>query len=257
MVLIALAFLRVWRPESGRKGLEAAAPVRGSKLEGADVESQNVLLADPLTGVRSRRFFHSTISADADQAARAYFSDSESYSRDHRDLIFYLIDLDQFKVINETFGEKAGDEILVEAARRLSRIVRSSDFLIRWGGEKFLVVCRAAERRNGPILAEKILAALAEKPFSISGGNQVIRTCSIGWAPFPWEPGTDSRTVEEVLKLAERGLSRAKELGRNQAVGMLPLAPAEVKVGVIEAEQSGEACSGTERELISPGPRWV
>jgi diguanylate cyclase (GGDEF)-like protein len=258
-VLMVLIFtrLRTRRHEAERKRLEAAVAERSTELARANQELQEASLTDPLTGVRNRRFFYSTIAADANQATRAYFAEEENYSRDHRDVIFYLIDLDHFKVINDTFGHDAGDEVLVEVARRLSRIVRHSDFLIRWGGEEFLVVCRAAERKNAQILAEKILAALAEKPISIAGGNQVIRTCSVGWAPYPWEPGAVSLTVDEVLKLADRGLYRAKELGRNQAVGTLPLEMAEVTVSTSRTENNLDASSAATREVVSPGPRWT
>ena len=257
LMFLVFTRLRTQRHEAERKRLEAAVAERSTELARANQELQEASLTDPLTGVRNRRFFYSMIGADANQATRAYFAEEENYSRDHRDVIFYLIDLDHFKVINDTFGHDAGDEVLVEAARRLTRIVRHSDFLIRWGGEEFLVVCRAAERKNAHILAEKILAALAEKPFSISGGNQVIRTCSVGWAPYPWEPRAVSLTVDEVLKLADRGLYRAKELGRNHSVGMLPLELVEVAAGSSPAESNTDVSSAATREVVSPGPRWA
>jgi diguanylate cyclase (GGDEF)-like protein len=265
-LILILTRLRTRQLESERKRLEAAVAERSSELARLNTELQEASLTDPLTGCRNRRFFYSTIAADANQTTRAYFPDQQGYSQDHRDLIFYLIDLDLFKDVNDQFGHDAGDEVLMEVTRRLSVIVRKSDFLIRWGGEEFLVVCRAAERKDAAIFAEKILAAVAEKPFSISDAKQVQRTCSVGWAPYPWEPGIPSLSVDEVLKLADRALYRAKESGRNYAVGVLPGQPSEVAVGA----SSGRAPSGTEnsdareentvtlgyltREVISPGP---
>jgi len=247
--------LRTSRLESERKRLETAVTERSAELARANRELEEASLTDPLTGARNRRFFYSTIAADANQASRAYFSEIEGYSRDHRDLVFYLIDLDHFKDVNDAHGHDAGDEVLVQVAQRLARIVRQSDFLIRWGGEEFLVVCRAADRKDAAIFAERILAAVGREPFSISGGKEVGKTCSVGWAPYPWEPGGAVLSVDEVLKLADRGLYRAKEQGRNQAVGMLPLEMAEVSVGVNGSEGGPSASGAAAHEVVSCGPR--
>jgi len=90
------------------------------------------------------RFFQSTILADASQAVRAYRT-GEHYSHDHRDLIFFLIDIDHFKDVNDQHGHDAGDRMLVEIAQRLNRVVRESDFLIRWVARSFWW---SAARRN-------------------------------------------------------------------------------------------------------------
>ena len=246
--------LRTRRLESERKRLEAAVAERSAELARANRELEEASLTDPLTGARNRRFFYSTIAADANQASRAYYSEIEGYSRDHRDLVFYLIDLDHFKDVNDAHGHDAGDEVLVHVAQRLARIVRQSDFLIRWGGEEFLVVCRAADRKDAAIFAERILAAVGREPFSISGGEKVSKTCSVGWAPFPWDPGVAMLSVDEVLKLADRGLYRAKELGRNQAVGMLPLEMAEVPVGVASGDGERAASCASTHEVVCSGP---
>lgn len=246
--------LRTRRLESERKRLEAAVAERSAELARANRELEEASLTDPLTGARNRRFFYSTIAADANQANRAYYSEIEGYSRDHRDLVFYLIDLDHFKDVNDAHGHDAGDEVLVHAAQRLARVVRQSDFLIRWGGEEFLVVCRAAERKDAAIFAERILAAVGREPFSIAGGKKVSKTCSVGWAPYPWEPGVAELSVDEVLKLADRGLYRAKERGRNQAVGMLPLEMAEVPVGIASGDGGAAASGAAAREVVSSGP---
>jgi diguanylate cyclase (GGDEF)-like protein len=255
LLILALIRFRTRRLESDRRRLEAAVEERSSELARLNRELQEASLTDPLTGIRNRRFFYTTIAADANQATRAYFADSGSYSRDHRDLIFYLIDLDHFKLINDAYGHDAGDEVLVECSRRLGLIVRKSDFLIRWGGEEFLIVCRAAERKDAGVVAEKILSAIAEEPFTIAGGKKVNRTCSVGWAPFPWDPALAPLTVDEVLKMADRGLYRAKDRGRNHAIGMLPMEYSEVPVGAGEAEAAEES-GVSAREVVLPGPGW-
>jgi diguanylate cyclase (GGDEF)-like protein len=113
--------------------------------------------------------------------------------------------------------------VLVEMAQRLSSSIRHSDVLVRWGGEEFLIVSRYTDRANAEWLAQRVLSAVGDKPFSLGDSGQSIhRTCSLGWAPFPWFP-ENPRALghEEVLTLADRALHHAKESGRNCAVGML------------------------------------
>lgn len=242
------------RVESERKRLEVAVAARSADLAKANQELQEASLTDRLTGVRSRRFFYMAIPADACQASRAYRSTSEHFSRDHRDLIFYLVDLDHFKQVNEAYGRAAGDQLLVEVARRLSGIVRQSDFLIRWGGEEFLIVCRAAERYTASVLAEKILAVVADRPFEIAGGVFLNRTCSVGWAPYPWMHNSEQEApVDEVLKLADRALYRAKERGRNQAIGVFPPDASLVSAGS-SREDIKDSQANDAREVVSRGP---
>jgi len=175
---------------------------------------------DPLTGIRIRRFFSATIERDVAQTIRAY---AEGNDLSERDLIFYLIDLDNFKKVNDLHGHDAGDRVLIEASRRISSAIRNSDLLVRWGGEEFLVVSRGTDRRQAAILAERVLDAFRGKPFLVGTADGVFQTCSIGWAAFPWiEDDVEGMGFEGVLKYADRGLYRAKKAGKNQAIGMTP-----------------------------------
>jgi diguanylate cyclase (GGDEF)-like protein len=207
--------------ERERHRLEEAVASRSAELAEANRELQEAALTDPLTGVRNRRFFQSTIQADASQAIRDY-SDA-SHSADHRDLVFYLADIDHFKEINDRFGHHAGDAALSCTAERLSRVVRSSDILVRWGGEEFLIASRSADRREAHILAERILKVMATEPLPLEGGGAIFRTCSVGFAAFPWNRHEPERvSVEEVLGLVDRALYMAKNAGRNMAIGFFP-----------------------------------
>jgi diguanylate cyclase (GGDEF)-like protein len=212
-----------YRDRRENERLERAVAERSAELAQANRELQEASLSDPLTGARNRRFFQSMIGADASQAVRAYRG-SEFYSPDHRDLIFFLVDIDHFKDVNDEYGHDAGDRVLVQIAQRLNRVVRESDFLIRWGGEEFLVVCRSAERNDGALLASRILKAVNREEFDLGNERRMARSCSVGWAAFPWLPPASSNLpVDEVLRLADRGLYLAKQQGRNRAVGMVPV----------------------------------
>ncbi|WP_162601095.1 GGDEF domain-containing protein [Occallatibacter savannae] len=174
---------------------------------------------DPLTGTRNRRFFFENIQRDIAQSVRAHLESGDSAERD---IVFYLIDLDNFKKVNDRFGHDGGDRMLIESARRISSAIRNSDLLVRWGGEEFLVVSRYTDRNQAAILANRILNAFRTKPFQIDSAEPTIQTCSIGWAAFPWHEN-DIRAInyEGVLKYADRALYRAKKAGKNQAIGMV------------------------------------
>ena len=157
------------------------------------------------------------------QTLRAYSTSGPDEKR-NCDLVFYLIDADHFKEINDWYGHDVGDQLLTEMTRRISGAIRNSDVLIRWGGEEFLVVSRYTNRSEADTLAKRVLDAVGSRPFEMGSCKDAIyRTCSVGWAVFPWfvaEPQAIS--YEEVLALADRALYKAKSSGRNQAIGKLP-----------------------------------
>ena len=229
LLLLALAvraavIYRIRKLEADRLMLEQAVAERSAELARANAELQAMSLTDPLTKVRNRRFFRETIEADAMQVVRAYRRAGPNAGPiEHGDLIYYFVDLDHFKRVNDEYGHYAGDRVLVECARRLTHIVRQSDLLIRWGGEEFLVVLRSGTRADGDILARRLLRLMGEEPFDIGDGKMIPMTCSIGWAAFPWIPSQpDALSVDDVLVLADRSMYAAKEAGRNYAVGIAP-----------------------------------
>lgn len=191
------------------------------ELQRANVVLQEASLTDPLTGLRNRRYFSATIEADVGQALRSH---ADNHDPHIRDLVFYLIDADNFKDVNDRYGHDVGDKVLIEMARRISSSIRHSDVLVRWGGEEFLIVSRYTDRKEAELLAQRVLSAVADTPFTLASSEATVyRTCSLGWAPFPWfAENPRAVTYEEVLSLADRGLQRAKQAGRNRAVGMLP-----------------------------------
>jgi diguanylate cyclase (GGDEF)-like protein len=191
------------------------------ELRRTNLVLQEASLTDPLTGLRNRRYFSATIEADVSQALRAH---TDAHDLHTRDLVFYLIDADNFKEVNDRYGHDVGDKVLQEMALRLSSSIRHSDVLVRWGGEEFLIVSRYTDRAVAELLAQRVLSSVADTPFTLGiTGEKISRTCSLGWAAFPWRP-EDPRAVsyEEVLTAADRALRQAKQAGRNRAVGMRP-----------------------------------
>jgi len=180
-------------------------------------------LTDSLTGARNRRFLKTTIETDVNQVLRTYSPVSGVHAKRNRDLIFYLIDADSFKEVNDRYGHDTGDRLLVEIARRISSAIRHSDVLIRWGGDEFLVVSRYTDREDAQSLPARVLKAVGNEPIELESGVSVSCSCSIGWAVFPWfVQAPEAVSYDQVLRLADHALYEAKKAGRNQAAGMLP-----------------------------------
>ncbi|MGB8475777.1 MAG: diguanylate cyclase [Candidatus Acidiferrum sp.] len=222
--LYSLVNYRTRKLQSERLRLEEAVAERSEALAQANKELEEMSLTDPLTSARNRRFFQATIASDISQAIRAYTSPDPTRSRRNRDIVFYLIDADHFKEINDRFGHDAGDQMLMDITSRISSAIRYSDVLVRWGGEEFLVVSRFCERKEAATLAARVLSAVSGEPFKIKGaGLSLHRSVSIGWAAFPWNVDSPvDLNYEEVLSLADRAMYRAKNAGRNQAIGAMP-----------------------------------
>jgi diguanylate cyclase (GGDEF)-like protein len=155
--------------------------------------------------------------------AKTLRAHADGHDATTRDLVFYLVDVDDFKEVNDRHGHDAGDRVLVEMSQRISSAIRNSDVLVRWGGEEFLIVSRYTDRREAEILAARVMQAVGEEPYAVNEhGDSIRRTCSMGWATFPWRAeGLDQLGHEEVLSLADRGLQQAKSLGKNRAIGMI------------------------------------
>ena len=201
--------------------LEAVVAARTHELAEANQKLELASLTDPLTGLSNRRFLDLNIGADLSQAVRNSQQMPPLQDR-NGDLIFYFIDLDHFKRLNDWIGHPAGDAVLVELGHRLREMARNTDAVVRWGGEEFLVVSRWTNRLAGGVLAARTLEAVAAEPFIVNGQTIHI-TCSVGWVPFPWSTAhPQSLPFEEVLSLADRALYLAKREGRNCAVGVLP-----------------------------------
>jgi len=120
------------------------------------------------------------------------------------------LDLDRFKMINDSLGLECGDQVLMEIGGRLNSMIRTSDTLARLGGDEFVVLLEELyEVKKAAVVAQKILAEIAA-PLS-AGGQTLVLTASLGISLYP----SDGGTLEDLLKNAEKAMYQAKEEGRN------------------------------------------
>lgn len=223
----AFVSLRTRRLDRRRVELEQAVAQRNAELLQKNKELEEISLTDPLTGTRNRRYFYETIPTADAQAVRSHLgsADSDGPSAPKQELIFMLVDIDRFKRVNDEMGHAAGDRLLQEVAKRISSVMRRSDDLVRWGGEEFLLVCRTTDRENAGQLCNRVLETIRELPFDVGSGVQIHKTCSIGWAPYPWlRDDVGLLSIDNVIELADKALYLAKREGRNRSFGMVPAA---------------------------------
>jgi diguanylate cyclase (GGDEF)-like protein len=195
------------------------------ELQRKNLELQEISFTDVLTGVWNRRYLEEILPSEAGQVLRNYerSRDSDVRKLDHRDLVFIMVDVDFFKEVNDLHGHPAGDRLLQRVAERLTKVVRKSDVLVRWGGEEFLIMSRSADPNGIPSFCERILQIMSSEAFDLGNGVRVRKTCSVGWAAFPWSrKAYESVCAEETIELADTALYRAKAGGRNLGIGILP-----------------------------------
>jgi diguanylate cyclase (GGDEF)-like protein len=185
-------------------------------LERSQAQLREQSEIDPLTGVANRRCGQqrlAAIGAPTASGAAASFRGA-----------LLLIDVDHFKRINDGQGHAAGDQVLVEVARRLQGAVRSGDLLVRWGGEEFLAIAPDVAGAALEELAQRLLRAVGDAPVELADGSRLAVTVSIGHAAFPLAPRAEPIGWERALNLTDMALYTAKSQGRARAIGLRALA---------------------------------
>ncbi len=229
---------------------------KNQELEDAYIKMETISLTDPLTGLNNRRFLNNLIDRDMKRKERDYLRSRSKTNNDdatENDYIFLLLDIDYFKNVNDKYGHSAGDLVITEVADILNSICRETDFLVRWGGEEFLVAVRYVNRSEAPLIAERIRQKIERHPFTLPNGETITKTCSIGFAFFPfYEDRPFAINWEVVIDIADAALYSAKRTGRNKCIGIAST-PKTPRTGLMEklgADMDGMV-TRKEIELIS------
>ena len=189
-------------------------------LETANLALKAQSLSDPLTGLHNRRFLAVVVDDDVASSARAYRNAPLGTALPNQDLIFFMVDLDHFKAINDQYGHAVGDRALERAAVALRKAARETDGVIRWGGEEFLVMARNASRSEAQLLAGRICSLMAEQELLLDSGEILKWTCSVGYAVLPFQVEDPAWLGwERVVEIADACLYLAKRAGRNGWAG--------------------------------------
>ncbi|MBU0720303.1 GGDEF domain-containing protein [bacterium] len=181
--------------------LEAAKPVIESKI--LMDKLRDTSLRDGMTGLYNRRFLEEFIDQIMSQANRL----DTSYS-------VMMLDVDFFKMVNDTHGHDVGDKVIVALANVLKENIRDSDLAIRYGGEEFVIMLHNATNEGTLKVAQKIHSEFGKLIFDVGVGETLQKTISIGISKYP----TDGDTIWKCIKYADTALYSAKNTGRNKIV---------------------------------------
>ena len=169
---------------------------------------------DPLTSLYNRRYFEEEVNR------RLSLHTDEAFS-------VFMIDADHFKNVNDTYGHKIGDKVLMALASTAEKALRENDIVARYGGEEFVVYLSRTNAEDAKIVADRLREAIASIVVMSDAGEPIKFTVSIGISS-----SRDSHDVDELIKMSDDALYKAKEGGRNRCVIYhrdLPSEPQEAK----------------------------
>ena len=169
-----------------------------NELESKNTELNRLAVTDQLTGIYNRLKLDETLQ---NEAAR--------YSRSGSSFGIIIMDIDHFKMINDTYGHPAGDAVLKSITRLLLSSTRNTDIIGRWGGEEFLIICPETDEEGIRELAEKLRRTIGDHNFP------EIKTCTASFGATIFRDGDD---ITKLIKRTDEALYDAKNSGRNKAV---------------------------------------
>jgi two-component system cell cycle response regulator len=176
----------------------------GDRLRDGVQTSIEMAVTDQLTGLHNRRYLETHFNGLFDESAMRA-----------RDLAVLMLDIDKFKLVNDTYGHDAGDEVLQEFARRVKEATRIVDVVARLGGEEIVVVLPETGLHSALAVAERIRSQVQTQGFAIRGGmTQIPVTVSIGVA----NRRAGDQSPAQMMKRADEALYRAKGEGRNRVI---------------------------------------
>ncbi|MES2728559.1 MAG: GGDEF domain-containing protein [Pseudomonadota bacterium] len=164
---------------------------------------RQMALSDSLTSIGNRRYFEAR-GVEEIQRARRHL----------QPLSLCLMDLDHFKLVNDTYGHSVGDGVLRDIIHIINDALRAEDILARTGGEEFAILLPHADLRSASIVAERVRQAVRNATFLTERGEHVLVTLSIGVASVDF----DSDTIDQAMEEADAAMYDAKFRGRNQTV---------------------------------------
>ncbi len=170
------------------------------KLEAALKEINRLVLIDDLSGLHNRRYLNEVLKGEH----------GDIFTRGPACVV--MIDIDNFKQVNDTFGHAGGDEVIIALGDILRKACRSTDCAFRIGGEEFCVLLPGTNEAKGHNVAERI-RSMAASVTELEAVGPINFTVSIGMTMM--QPGTD---LSHAMRIADKAMYRAKEQGRNRLV---------------------------------------
>lgn len=192
--------------------LQRLVDSRTLELQQLNARLSETSQTDQLTGLRNRRFLESQMPADIGFYDREY----PGLGKHEQVMLFALLDLDHFKMINDQYGHLEGDRVLQQVAKQLQDLLRAGDYVVRWGGEEFLLIFRPMPNQSLTVIGERLCRQIAAHPFALADGRSVSLSASVGLAEYPLFQDAQARLGwEDMIELADKALYWVKRHGRN------------------------------------------
>jgi len=187
--------------------LTSFAPILSMAFNNAITHQQMQRLAalDSLTGIYNRRFGYNRIQEEFSRSIRSGTA-----------LSLIMLDIDHFKVVNDTYGHIVGDKIIVSITKTITGALREGDVLIRYGGEEFLCVLPGASQHDAQLAAERIRIMVADSILKYED-QEIKVTVSLGTATYP---NQDIADIQQFINKADDAMYSAKNMGRNRVVSV-------------------------------------
>ncbi|MFJ7734709.1 EAL domain-containing protein [Lysinibacillus sp. NPDC097287] len=172
-----------------------------SERKTAEIELEKSLLTDSLTDISNRFAYIERMTSLIESTSTI------SHSVQHA---VYVLNLDRFKLVNDTLGHASGDTILIETAKRIQTLLKNKDIIARYGGDEFIItLTNVKNAREAANFADQIISVI-EQPMNINGQDIFIST-SIGISMYP----KDGELAEELIHCADKAMTYSKKNGRN------------------------------------------
>ncbi|HEY9030720.1 MAG TPA: GGDEF domain-containing protein [Kangiella sp.] len=171
---------------------------------------EKLSVIDVLTGLNNRRFLEQNIEREMGFIKRSQVHPGAPV------MGVYLIDIDHFKRVNDTYGHAAGDKALVGFAQRINETIRDADLFVRWGGEEFLLVARLEQAEGLQVLAQRLIDAVKREPYQVLENQSIDLTCTIGSVIYPSVAKNEKDiSWNNLVKLADLALYYGKQKQRD------------------------------------------
>jgi len=173
-----------------------------TELKNSKKELEILASTDYLTKLYNRRYFLNVAQIDFDLAKQELF-----------DLSIVMLDIDKFKSVNDTYGHKIGDDVLVMVSSMLKNKLRKNDILCRFGGEEFIILFPNTDIKDSEMISEELRKEIENNPILLENGKKLPITASFGISCINYE---DDKNIDDIIARADEALYDAKNSGRNK-----------------------------------------
>lgn len=201
------------RLNSYNQELEKAVEERTEELSRINRLLKERSIKDTLTGLYNRRFLEDVVYPKSDTLIKERLEGAELKSATYGVI---LVDLDHFKQVNDIYGHVSGDLVIKELGKIFSYLVRPEDYVIRLGGEEFLIILRQFNSDYLFSVVEKVREGVKSHPFVMENGDSIQKTCSIGAMIFPHISRPELITFRDVIAIIDKALYKSKDYGRDK-----------------------------------------